>query len=439
MANRITDRIKRSWNAFFSRDPTQDYGDNRIGYAVSSSRPDRFRLTPTNGATIIASIYNRIAVDVSGISFLHAKVDANRRYSQDMDSKLNTTLTLSANLDQTSKAFFQDLVLSLFDEGCVAVVPTDKDIDLRKGTEEILELRVGKIKEWHPNYVRVEVYNEQTGQKQEINCPKRSTAIIENPFYSVMNARNSTKERLVHKMYLLDKMDNLAASNKLNLIIQVPYLTKSPAQKKRAEARVDELSQQLESSPMGIGYSDGTEKIVQLNRPIENSLPEEIKNLQTDLYNQLGMAQEIFNGTASQEQLEFYFDSTVEPICDAICDEFSRKFLSKTAISQGQRIIYYRDPFKLTTLKEIADATQYLIPNQVVTPNEIRTGLGLKPSDQPQADTLMNPNINTLDEAGQDMAGEDATQPEDGYDDGGDYQEEEPEDPMQMPVSQIVE
>lgn len=435
---KITDRLKRSWNAFFSRDPTSEYQSiYRSGYYISGSRPDRFVLTPTNGSTIIASIYNRIAVDVSGISFIHAKLDKNKRYSQDMDSKLNTVLTLSTNLDQTPKAFLKDLVLSLFDEGCIAVVPTDKDIDDSKGTEDILELRVGKIVEWLPDKVKVEVYNEQTGQKEQILCPKRSTAIIENPFYGVMNARNSTKERLVHKMYLLDKMDNVAASNKLNLIIQVPYLTKSPAQKRRAQGRVDELTEQLENSPMGIGYSDGTEKIVQLNRPIENSLPEEIKNLQTDLYNQLGMAQAIFDGTATPEQVETYFDNTIEPICDAICDEFSRKFLSKTALSQGQRIIYYRDPFKLTTLKEIADATQYLIPNQVVTPNEIRTGLGLKPSDQPQADTLMNPNINTLDES-QNPAGEDTTQPEEIInEEDTEDKSEEPEDPMDVPVSSL--
>lgn len=435
---KITDRLKRSWNAFFSRDPTEEYQTRyRPGYYVSGSRPDRFTLTPTNASTIIASIYNRIAVDVSGISFIHAKLDKNKRYSQDMDSRLNTALTLSANLDQTPKAFIKDLVLSLFDEGCVAVVPTDSIVDVKKGTEDICELRVGKIVEWQPDRVKVEVYNEQTGKKEQIYCPKRSTAIIENPFYAVMNARNSTKERLVHKMYLLDKMDNLMASNKLNLIIQVPYLTKSQAQKQRAQKRVNELSDQLENSPMGIGYSDGTEKIVQLNRPIENSLPEEIKNLQTDLFNQLGMAQAIFDGTATPEQVETYFDNTVEPICDAICDEFSRKFLSSTALTQGQRVIYYRDPFKLTTLKEIADATQYLIPNQVVTPNEIRTGLGLKPSDQPQADTLMNPNINTLDET-QNSAGEVATQPEEGVPDEG-YQDEpeEPEDPMDVPVSSL--
>lgn len=439
MANKITDRLKRSWNAFFSRDPTPlntrpEYG---YGYSISASRPDRFRMTPTNGSSILASIYNRIALDVASIDFIHAKLDDNHRYTNDMNSGLYTALTLSPNLDQTPKAFFQDLVLSLFDEGCIAVVPTDKEIDQNRGSEDILELRVGKIKEWYPDRVRVEIYNERTGKKQEIICMKRDTAIIENPFYSIMNDRNGTKERLVHKQLLLDRIDNKAASDKLNLIVQVPYLTKSPAQKKRASKRIEDLSDQLNNSQMGIAYSDGTEKIIQLNHPIENSLPDEVKNLEVDLLNQFGISTAIFDGTANEEQVTFYYNTTIEPICDTICEEFSRKFISKTGLSQGQRVIYYRDPFKLTTLAEISEATNNLIPNQVVTANEIRTGLGLKPSDEPQADQLINPNINPV-EGDSGMAGEDTTQPDEYPDDEG-YEEPTNDDPMSVPVSSIMQ
>lgn len=436
MAN-LTDRLKRSWNAFFSRDPTEDYYETsyNYGYSVSSSRPDRRILTPTNGQTIIASIYNRIAVDVSGITFIHAKLDENKRYSQDMNTKLNSALTISTNLDQTPKAFIQDLVLSLFDEGCIAVVPTDTNVDPKTGGFDVLELRVGRIVQWYPDKVKVEVYNEKTGQKQQITTLKNYTAIIENPFYTVMNAHNSTKERLTHKMLLLDKLDNAAASNKLDLIIQVPYLTKSPAQKRRAQQRVNDLTDQLTQSAYGIGYTDGTEKIVQLNRSINNNLPEEVKNLQTDLFNQLGMTQDILNGTASADQVVTYYDRTIEPICDAICDEFTRKFLTQTAITQGQRIIYYRDPFKLTTLTEIAQASDSLIPNQIVTANEIRTGMGLKPSDQPQADQLINPNINPVD-GSNGMAGEDTTQPEN-YSDYSQEDTKTDDNPMSTPVSML--
>lgn len=436
MAN-LTDRLKRSWNAFFSRDPTEDYSEinYNYGYSVSSSRPDRRILTPTNGQTIIASIYNRIAVDVSGITFIHAKLDENKRYSQDMNTKLNSALTISTNLDQTPKAFIQDLVLSLFDEGCIAVVTTDTNVDPKTGGFDVLELRVGRIVQWYPDKVKVEVYNEKTGQKQQITTLKNYTAIIENPFYTVMNAHNSTKERLTHKMLLLDKLDNAAASNKLDLIIQVPYLTKSPAQKRRAQQRVNDLTDQLTQSAYGIGYTDGTEKIVQLNRSINNNLPEEVKNLQTDLFNQLGMTQDILNGTASADQVVTYYDRTIEPICDAICDEFTRKFLTQTAITQGQRIIYYRDPFKLTTLTEIAQASDSLIPNQIVTANEIRTGMGLKPSDQPQADQLINPNINPVD-GSNGMAGEDTTQPEN-YSDYSQEDTKTDDNPMSIPVSML--
>lgn len=438
MAN-LTDRLKRSWNAFFSRDPTEDYYETsyNYGYSVSSSRPDRRILTPTNGQTIIASIYNRIAVDVSGITFIHAKLDENKRYSQDMNTKLNSALTISTNLDQTPKAFIQDLVLSLFDEGCIAVVPTDTNADPKTGGFDVLELRVGRIVQWYPDKVKVEVYNEKTGQKQQITTLKNYTAIIENPFYTVMNAHNSTKERLTHKMLLLDKLDNAAASNKLDLIIQVPYLTKSPAQKRRAQQRVNDLTDQLTQSAYGIGYTDGTEKIVQLNRSINNNLPEEVKNLQTDLFNQLGMTQDILNGTASADQVVTYYDRTIEPICDAICDEFTRKFLTQTAITQGQRIIYYRDPFKLTTLTEIAQASDSLIPNQIVTANEIRTGMGLKPSDQPQADQLINPNINPVD-GSNGMAGEDTTQPEN-YSDYSQEDTKTDDNPMSTPVSMLLD
>lgn len=435
MAN-LTDRLKRSWNAFIGRDPTEEYRDTyRTDYVVSSGRPDRFRMTPTNARTIVASIYNRIAVDVAGITFMHARVDENDRFTNRMNSNLQNVLSISTNLDQTPKAFLQDLVLSLFDEGCIAVVPTDTTINPATGTFDILELRVGKIIQWYPDKVKVELYNEKTGRKQQIICLKKYTAIIENPFYSVMNDHNSTKERLAHKMALLDKMDSISASDKLNLILQVPYLTKSDAQKKRAKSRVDALGDQLASSKLGIAYTDGTEKVVQLNHSIENSIPEEVKALQQDLFNQLGLTQAIFDGTATPDQIVYYYDTAIEPVCSAICDEFTRKFLTQTAITQGQRVIYYRDPFKLTTLSEIAEASDSLVPNQIVTANEIRTAMGLKPSDQPQADQLMNPNINTLDSVG-DGTGENATQyPDDGSEEPSDDQYLD--NPMQTPISQI--
>lgn len=394
---KLTDRLKKSWNAFIGRDPTEVYSKTYDDYMVSTYKPDRYRMTPTNGRTIIASIYNRIAVDVSEITFTHGRVDENERFSEKLNSKLENTLTISTNLDQTPKAFIQDLVLSLFDEGCVAVVPTDTNVNPRNGAFDVLELRTGKIVQWYPDKVKVELYNEQTGKKEQVLCSKSYTAIIDNPFYAVMNDHNSTKERLTHKMVLLDKLDNSLASNKLDLIIQVPYLTKSPAQKRRAETRIEELTNQLKDSPMGIAYSDGTEKIVQLNRTLTNNLPEEIDKLQQDLFNQLGLTKGIFDGTASPDQIVYYYNTAIEPVCNAICDEFTRKFLTQTAISQGQRILYYRDPFKLTTLTEIAEASNNLVPNQIVTANEIRTAIGLRPSDQPQADQLMNPNINPLD------------------------------------------
>lgn len=443
MAN-ITDRLKRSWNAFFSRDPTDNYSVYRQNYFVSSSRPDRFRLTPTNGSTIVATIYNRIALDVSNLTFIHARMDYNKRYVDDINSDLYTALTLSPNLDQTANAFFQDLVLSLFDEGCIAVCPIDTSINPSTGSFDIQSLRIGKIKHWFPDKVRVEVYNERSGKKEELNFPKRTTAILENPFYAVMNDHNSTKERLVHKMALLDKLDNASASNKLDLIIQLPYLTKSPAQKRRAEDRIKDLENQLQESPLGIAYSDGTEKIVQLNRSITNNLADEVKQLQSDLFDQLGLTESILKGTATSDQLVIYYDRTIEPICEIICDEFTRKFLSKTAITQGQRIIYYRDPFKLTTLTEIATASDSLIPNQIVTANEIRTGMGLKPSDQPQADQLVNPNINTIDTINKQtkFSGDNIAQDEDASEDSeSDNSQEHSEETstMKTPVSMLDE
>lgn len=429
---KLTDRLKNSWNAFMGRDPTKDYDNRyRYGYQVNSYRPDRMRLTPTNGRTIIASIYNRIALDVASITFMHGRVDENDRFTDRINSRLQNCLSISTNLDQTPKMFIQTLVLSLFDEGCVAVVPTDTTLNPQTGSFDILELRVGKIIQWYPDRVRVEVYNERTGKKEQIVCMKSYTAIIENPFYAVMNDHNSTKERLMHKMALLDKMDQTLASNKLNMIIQVPYLVKSEAQKKRAQARVNEMTEQMRNSPLGIAYSDGTEKIVQLNGDVKNNIPEEVQTLQQDLYNQLGLTQAIFDGTATPDQQVYYYNTAVEPVCEAICTEFTRKFLTQTAITQGQRIIYFRDPFKLTTLTEIAEASDNLVPNQIVTANEIRTAIGLKPSDQPQADQLMNPNINTLEDANQQLAGEDATQPEEGMEE--DYQD----NPMQTPFNQI--
>lgn len=398
MAANPLNRFRNAWNAFMGRDPTQKYLE--YGLYGDYQRPDRTKLSYGNEKTIITAIYNRIALDVSQISVRHVNVDENQQYLETRKSTLNDCLTLSANLDQTGRAFIQDIVVSMFDEGCIAVVPTDTDIN-PKNTDgyDILAMRTGKIVEWFPHHVKVKVYNENTGKKETILCEKRTTAIIENPFYAVMNEPNSVLRRLVRKLALLDSVDEQSSAGKLDLIIQLPYTIKGETRKKQAEERRDNIEKQLMGSKYGIAYADATERITQLNRPIENNLMKQIEYLTNLLYGQLGISETILNGTADEQTMLNYFSSTIEPILSAIIDEFKRKFLSKTARSQGQSIMYFREPFKLAPVKNIAEVAEKLITNRVLTSNEVRGVLGYKPSDEAEADKLLNPNIDTMQDA----------------------------------------
>lgn len=386
-------RFRNAWNAFLGRDPTTTYE-----YGGSYYRPDRTQLSYGNDKTIITAIYNKIAIDVSQISIRHVNVDENRQYKEDRTSGLNNILTLDANLDQTGKAFIQDIVISMFDEGCVAVVPIDVDVD-PENTDgyDILTARTGKIVEWFPHQVKVEVYNENTGKKEQIMCWKKNVAIIENPFYSVMNEPNSVLRRLIRKLALLDIVDEQSSAGKLDLIIQLPYTIKNETRKKQAEERRESIEKQLAGTKYGIAYADATERITQLNRPVENNLMKQIEYLTNLLYSQLGISETIINGTADEQSMLNYFSSTIEPILSAIVDEFQRKFLSKTARTRGQAIMYFREPFKLAPINKIAEVADKFITNQVLSSNEIRGVIGYKPSEDPKADELINPNINPKD------------------------------------------
>lgn len=394
MAENPFNRFRNAWNAFLGRDPTTTYE-----YGGSYYRPDRTQLSYGNDKTIITAIYNKIAIDVSQISIRHVNVDENRQYKEDRTSGLNNILTLDANLDQTGKAFIQDIVISMFDEGCVAVVPIDVDVN-PKNTDgyDILTARTGKIVEWFPHQVKVEVYNENTGKKEQIMCWKKNVAIIENPFYSVMNEPNSVLRRLIRKLALLDIVDEQSSAGKLDLIIQLPYTIKNETRKKQAEERRESIERQLAGTKYGIAYADATERITQLNRPVENNLMKQIEYLTNLLYSQLGISETIINGTADEQSMLNYFSSTIEPILSAIVDEFQRKFLSKTARTRGQAIMYFREPFKLAPINKIAEVADKFITNQILSSNEIRGVIGYKPSEDPKADELINPNINPKDE-----------------------------------------
>lgn len=397
MADIIT-RFQNAWNAFIGRDPTNRFLDNNWhgGY---SYRPDRMRMNYGNERSIISSIYNKISIDCSAITIQHIKTDENNRYLETIDSKLNNCLTLDANIDQTGRELIQDIVLSMFDEGCVAVVPTDTTADPNKtNSYDILALRTGKIIEWYPYYVKLEVYNENTGQKKQIIMNKKDVAIIENPFYAVMNEPNSTLRRLIRKLNLLDAIDEQSGAGKLDLIIQFPYTVRTDARKKQAEARVKKIEDQLSGSKYGIAYADATEKITQLNRPVENNLMKQIEYLTSTLYSQLGLTEAIFNGTADEQTMLNYYNATVEPILSAITDEFKRKFLTKTARSQHQSINFFRDPFKLVPINNIAEIADKFTRNCILSSNEIRGIIGFKPSDDPKADQLINSNLNQSNE-----------------------------------------
>ena len=387
----LMERIQNGWNAFMSRAPTTAYYDGGVG---NYYRPDRVRFSRGNERSIVTSVYNRIALDVAAISIKHCRMDENGRYISDMKSGLNDCLTLSANVDQTGRAFIQDAVQSMLDEGCVAIVPVDTSTDPTvTGSYDILSMRTGKIIEWKPAHVRVRLYNERTGNKEDILLPKSMVAIVENPLYAVINEPNSTMQRLIRKLSLLDVTDEQTASGKLDLIIQLPYVIKTEARRQQAEQRRKDIEMQLAGSKYGIAYTDGTEHITQLNRSLENNLMKQVEYLTNMLFSQLGITQTILDGTADEQTMLNYYSRTIEPIVTAIVDEMKRKFLTKTARSQNQSIESFRNPFKLVPVNNIAEIADKFTRNEIMTSNEIRQVIGMKPSDDPKADQLINSNI----------------------------------------------
>ena len=387
-------RLKHGWNAFMNRDPTYNHA---IGPSYSY-RPDRPRFTRGNERSIVTSVFNRIALDVAAISMQHCILDDNGRFVEVVNSKLNNCLTLEANLDQTSRAFIQDLVMSMFDEGCVAIVPVDTTIDPKVTTSyDILSMRSGKIVDWYPEHVKVRVYNEKTGRKEEVILPKAQVGIVENPLFAVVNEPNSTGQRLIRKLNLLDQIDEQTGSGKLDLIIQLPYVIKTEARRDQAERRRKDIENQLSGSKYGIAYTDGTEHITQLNRPLENNLLKQIEYLRDMFYSQLGITQTILDGTADDKTMLNYYSRTIEPIVAAIVDEMKRKFLTKTARSQHHSIEFFRDPFKLVPVNDIAEIADKFTRNEILTSNEIRQIIGMKPSSDPKADQLINSNISQPD------------------------------------------
>ena len=390
-------RLKHAWNAFINnKDSTINYGVLGSSYYY---RPDRQRFTGGNERTIVTSVYNRIALDVSAVDIKHVRIDENDRYKETINSGINSCFNTEANIDQTGRAFIQDIVMSMLDEGCVAIVPIDTTTSpVNSNTYDILSMRTGKILQWYPNHVQVRVYNEKTGNKEDIILPKSSVGIIENPLYAVINEPNSTMQRLIRKLSLLDAVDEQSGSGKLDLIIQLPYTIKTEARRKQAEMRRKEIEMQLTGSKYGIAYTDGTEHITQLNRPIENNLMKQIEYLTSMLYSQLGITQSILDGTADEKTMLNYYSRTIEPIISAIVDEMKRKFLTKTARSQGQSFLFFRDPFKLVPINDIANVADTFTRNEILSSNEIRQLIGIKPSSDPKADMLRNSNLNQADQ-----------------------------------------
>lgn len=394
MEMNIGSRLKHAWNAFLNRDPpgSRYYGG---GY---SYRPDRMRFSRGSERTIINAIYNRIALDAASITINHVKLDENNRFDSIIDSGLNYCLNTEANADQTGRGLIQDIVMTFLEEGVAAVVPEKTNFDPRySNSYEIYSMRVGVPVEWYPNHVRVRLFNELTGQKEEITFPKKMVALIENPFYAVMNAPNSTMQQLVRKLALLDVVDEQAGSGKLDMIIQLPYVIKSQARRDQAEQRRAEIEKQLSGSKYGIAYTDGTERIVQLNRSLENNILKSIEYLTNMVYSQLGVTQEILNGTADEKTMNNYMNRIIEPVISAIADEFKRKFLTKTARTQGQSIMFFRDPFRLAPVSMIAEMADKFTRNEIMTPNEFRQVIGMKPSKDPKSDQLANRNIASAD------------------------------------------
>ncbi len=383
-------RLKHAWNAFNGNTPIS-YRDVGASYAYRMDRP---RLSRGNERSIVTSVYNRIALDVAALKIEHVKLDDSGRFLSVIDDGLNNCLSLEANTDQTARAFFQDIVISMFDEGSVAIVPVDTTTDPTiSGSYDIKTMRVGQILEWFPQHIRVRVYNEQTGRKEDIILPKSATAIIENPLYAVINEPNSTMQRLIRKLNLLDVIDEQSGSGKLDLIIQLPYVIKTEQRRQQAEKRRKEVERQLSDSKYGIAYTDGTEKITQLNRSVSNNLMDQIEYLTSMLYSQLGITQTILDGSADEKTMLNYYNRTIEPIVSAIVDEMKRKFLTKTARSQLQSILFFRDPFKLVPVDNIAEIADKFTRNEIMTSNEIRQEIGLKPSKDPKADELRNKNL----------------------------------------------
>ena len=388
----LADRLQHAWNAFV-------YNDNaRTSYAnngrISTYRPDRMRFTRGNEKSIVTAVYNRIALDAAAIDIMHVRLDDNKRYVEDMKTGLQNCLTVEANIDQTSRAFFQDVVMSMMDEGCVAIVPVDTTINPTvSGSYDVNSMRTAKVLEWYPAHVRVRLYNDKKGIHEDITLPKSMVAIIENPLYAVMNEQNSTMQRLIRKLNLLDVVDEQTSSGKLDLIIQLPYVIKSEARKQQAENRRKDIEMQLAGSKYGIAYTDGTERITQLNRPAENNLMSQVEYLTSMLYSQLGITQTILDGTADDKTMLNYYNRTIEPIVSAIVDEMKRKFLTKTARAQKQTIMFFRDPFKLVPVNEMAEIADKFTRNEIMSSNEIRQIVGMKPSDDPEADELRNKNL----------------------------------------------
>lgn len=394
---KFTDRIKHSWNAFLNRDPTYNYRD--LGGPSYGYRPDRMRFTRGNERSIVTSVYNRIALDAASIDIMHVQLDKNDRFESVRDSALNECLTRNANIDQTGRAFIQDVVMSMLDEGCVAIVPVDTTFNPDvTNSYDINTMRTAKIVEWYPAHVKVNLYNDRTGRKEDLILPKKTVAIIENPLYAVINEPNSTMQRLIRKLNLLDVIDEQSGSGKLDLIIQLPYVIKTDARRQQAEQRRKDIEMQLSGSKYGIAYTDGTERITQLNRSVDNNLMKQIEYLTSMLYSQLGITQAILDGSADDKTMLNYYNRTIEPIVSAIVDEIQRKFLTKTAITQKQAILYFRDPFRLVPVNEIAEIADKFTRNEIMTSNEIRQIVGMKPSKDPNADELRNKNLSESNE-----------------------------------------
>ena len=396
MAESFLSRLKHAWNAFNNKDPTPKYQDIGASYYY---RPDRQRFTGGNERTIVTSVYNRIALDAAAVEIKHVRLDENERYLETIDSGINRCLNEEANIDQTGRAFIQDVVMSMLDEGCVAIVPVDTTFNPSiTNSYDVQSMRVGKILQWYPNHIQVRVYNEKTGNKEDIIVPKNTVGIIENPLYAVINEPNSTMQRLIRKLSLLDAVDEQSGSGKLDLIIQLPYTIKTEARRQQAEARRKEIEVQLTNSKYGIAYTDGTERITQLNRPIENNLMKQIEYLTSMLYSQLGITQSILDGTADEKTMLNYYSRSIEPIISAIVDELKRKFLTRTARSQLQSFLFFRDPFKLVPITEIATIADTFTRNEILSSNEVRQLIGIKPSSDPKADQLRNSNLNQTED-----------------------------------------